>query len=304
MIQYIAGRLAQAIIVLLGVSAVVFFALFLTGDPAVLMMPPDASRAELDTFRKAMGFDDPMIVQYGRYLWRALHGDLGSSLRFQQSTLSLVFERLPATVMLAVSALCWSTLVGALAGIVGALKRGTYVDFGVRLIALLGQAIPVFWLGLLLMLVFSLYLGWLPTGGYGRWQQLILPSLSLGAYYMSSMTRLGRASMIDVMAQDYILTARGKGLTEPSVVLKHAYRNSLIPVVTVLAMHLGQLLGGAVITELIFSWPGIGRLAIQAIYTRDFPLVQAVVLLSASIFVFVNLAVDILYVVLNPRIRI
>lgn len=304
MVQYIAGRLAQAIIVLLGVSAVVFFALFLTGDPAVLMMPPDASRAELDAFRKAMGFDDPMVVQYGRYLWRALHGDLGSSLRFQQSALSLVFERLPATVLLALSALCWSTLVGALAGIVGALKRGTYVDFGVRLIALLGQAIPVFWLGLLLMLVFSLYLGWLPTGGYGRWQQLILPSLSLGAYYMSSMTRLGRASMIDVMAQDYILTARGKGLTEPSVVLKHAYRNSLIPVVTVLAMHLGQLLGGAVITELIFSWPGIGRLAIQAIYTRDFPLVQAVVLLSASIFVFVNLAVDILYVVLNPRIRI
>jgi peptide/nickel transport system permease protein len=303
MYQYIAGRLAQSLIVLLGVSAIVFFALFLTGDPAVLMMPPDASRAEIEAFREAMGFNDPVFVQYGRYLWRVLHGDFGTSLRFQESTIALVLQRLPATALLALTALGWSTLVGAVAGILGALKRGTLIDFAIRLFALLGQAIPVFWLGLLMILVVSLRLGWLPTGGYGSWQQLILPSLSLGAYYMSSMTRLGRASMIDVMSQDYILTARGKGMTEPSVVLKHAYRNALIPVVTVLAMHLGQLLGGAVITELIFSWPGVGRLAIQAIYNRDFPLVQTIVLLSASVFVFVNLLVDILYVILNPRIR-
>lgn len=295
--------MAQAIIVLIGVSAIVFFALFLAGDPAVLMMPPDATRQEINAFRDAMGFNDPVILQYGRYLSRALQGDLGRSLRYHESTVSLVAQRLPATALLALSALAWSTIIGGLAGIISALKRGGLIDFSVRLVALLGQAIPVFWLGLILILVFSVKLAWFPTGGYGTWQQLILPSISLGAYYMSSMTRLGRASLIDVMSKDYILTARGKGLGEPTVVLKHGYRNALIPIVTVLALHLGQLLGGAVVTELIFSWPGVGRLAIQAIYNRDFPLVQTIVLLSSSVFVFVNLLVDIFYVILDPRIR-
>jgi len=295
--------MAQAIIVLVGVSAIVFFALFLAGDPAVLMMPPDATHQEIDAFRESMGFNDPVLIQYGRYLNRALRGDLGKSLRYHESTVLLVAQRLPATALLALSALAWSTIIGGLAGIIGALKRGSVIDFSVRLFALLGQAVPVFWLGLILILVFSLKLAWFPTGGYGTWQQLILPSISLGAYYMSSMTRLGRASLIDVMSKDYILTARGKGLGEPTVVLKHGYRNALIPIVTVLALHLGQLLGGAVVTELIFSWPGVGRLAIQAIYNRDFPLVQTIVLLSSLVFVFINLFVDILYCILDPRIR-
>ena len=303
MYSYIASRFAQSIIVLIGVSAIVFFALFLTGDPAVLMMPPDASHQEIDAFRESMGFNDPLIVQYGRYLWRALQGDFGKSLRYHESTVSLVAQRLPATALLALSALAWSTIIGGLAGIVGALKRGGIIDFSVRMFALLGQAIPVFWLGLILILFFAVRLAWFPTGGYGTFGQLILPSISLGAYYMSSMTRLGRASLIDVMSKDYILTARGKGLSEQTVVMKHGYRNALIPLVTVLALHLGQLLGGAVITELIFSWPGVGRLAIQAIYNRDFPLVQTIVLLSSSVFVFVNLLVDVIYVILDPRIR-
>jgi peptide/nickel transport system permease protein len=301
---YLANRLAQSAIVLLGVSAVVFFCLFLTGDPTSLMLPPDASRQEIERFREAMGFSDPLLVQYGRYLWNALHGNLGRSLRFQEPVMKLVLERLPATALLAITALAWSTLAGTIAGIVGAWRRDTWVDLGVRLLTLAGQAVPGFWLGLLLILVFSLQLKWLPTGGYGTWDRLILPALTLGAYYMSAVTRLVRASLIDVLAQEYIRTSRSKGLSEWSVVAKHGLRNAVIPALTVQSLHLGALLGGALITEIIFAWPGVGRLAVQAIYNRDFPLVQAVVLFAALVFVTVNTLVDLLYVVLDPRIRL
>ncbi len=304
MYAFLLSRVAQAAVVLLGVSAIVFFSLFLTGDPALLMVAPDASRAEIDAFREAMGFDDPVAVQFGRYLSKLVTGDFGRSLRFDEPALSLVLDRFPATALLGMSALGWSFVLGVVAGVVGAWRRGSVLDLGVRAIALAGQAVPVFWLGLLLMLVFGLRWGWLPTSGYGTWAHLVLPSLTLGAYYMSSTTRLVRSSLIDVLAEDYIRTARAKGLPEGRVVVGHGLRNALIPVVTVQGMYFAALLGGAVITEQIFSWPGIGRLAIQAIYNRDFPLVQAVVLFVAASFVLVNLLVDLLYVVLNPRIRI
>jgi peptide/nickel transport system permease protein len=302
--RYLLGRAGQSLIVLLGVSAIVFFSLHLTGDPAALMMPADASREEIARFRAQMGFDDPVIVQYARYLGALLTGDLGTSLRFSQPALQLVLDRVPATALLAVAALAWSTLAGFLLGIAGAVRRDTWVDLLVRLVALSGQAVPVFWLGLLLIIVFSLRLRWLPTSGYGDWQQLVMPAVALGAYYMSAVTRLVRASLIDALSQDYVRTARAKGLSAWRITVRHALRNALIPVVTVQGMYFASLLGGALVTEIIFAWPGIGRLAVQAIQNRDFPLVQAVVLFAAFVFVVANLLVDIAYGILNPRIRL
>ncbi|MFI5012859.1 MAG: ABC transporter permease [Hyphomicrobiales bacterium] len=304
MLYFLANRLAQAAVVLLGVSGIVFFCLFLTGDPAALMLPPDANRAEIETFRKAMGFDDPLILQYLRYLGQALSGDLGTSLRFQRPVLALVAERLPATALLAICALGWSTALGLVFGIVAAIRPGGFLDFLVRMVALAGQAVPVFWLGLVLILVVSVKWRLLPTGGYGELRHLVLPALTLGAYYMSAVTRLVRASLTEELAQDYVRTARAKGLSEGRVVIRHALRNALIPIVTVQAMYFAALLGGALVTEIIFAWPGIGRLAVQAIQNRDFPLVQAIVLLTATALVLANILVDIAYALLNPRIRL
>ncbi len=304
MTRYLFQRLAQSVVVLIGVSAVVFFSMFLTGDPAALMLPPDASRADIAAFRHAMGFDDPAIVQYLRYLGHAARGDFGTSLRFQRPVLALIAERLPATALLAVAALAWSTLAGFVFGIIAAVRQGRVTDFAVRLVALSGQAIPVFWLGLLLILLVSLDWRLLPTGGYGTAAHLVLPAISLGAYYMSAVTRLVRVSLIEALGADYVRTARAKGLGEFRVVVRHALRNALIPVITVQAMQFAALLGGALITEVIFAWPGIGRLAVQAIQNRDFPLVQAVVLLAAVVFVLTNLLVDLSYAALNPRVRL
>ncbi|OWJ69102.1 ABC transporter permease [Inquilinus limosus] len=304
MARYLLDRALQSLVVLLGVSAIVFFALHLTGDPAALMLPPDASREEIERFRVAMGFDAPLLLQYLRYLGAVLQGDLGTSLRFQQPVLGLVLERLPATALLAVAALAWSTLAGFLLGIVGAIRRDGWADLLVRLVALAGQAVPVFWLGLLLIILFSLRLRWLPTSGYGELRHLVLPAVSLGAYYMSAVTRLVRASLIETLDQDYIRTARAKGLSAWGVVTRHALRNAMIPVLTVQGMYFAALLGGALVTEIIFAWPGIGRLAVQAIQNRDFPLVQAVVLFAAFTFVAMNILVDLAYAALNPRIRL
>jgi peptide/nickel transport system permease protein len=304
MTRFILRRLGLSVIVLLGVSAIVFFALFLTGDPAALMLPPTATRAEIAQYRHAMGFDDPVPLQFVRYLADAATGNLGQSLRFGRPVLGLIAERLPATALLAVTALGWSTLVGFVFGIIAAVAVDGPLDLFVRLLALTGQAVPVFWLGLLLLLVVALDWRLLPTGGYGGVEHLVLPALSLGAYYMSAVTRLVRVSLIEALQQDYIRTARAKGLTEYRVVLRHALRNALIPVVTVQAMQFAALLGGALVTEIIFAWPGIGRLAVQAIQNRDFPLVQGVVLLAATAFVVVNLLVDLSYAALNPRVRL
>lgn len=302
--RFLLRRLGLAAIVLLGVAAIVFLSLFLTGDPAVLMLPPDASRADIDAFRHAMGFDDPVAVQFLRYLGGVLRGDFGTSLRFHQPVLGLIAERLPATALLAAAALGWSTLAGFVLGVLAAVREGGAVDLLVRLVALSGQAVPVFWLGLLLILVAALDWHLLPTGGYGTAAHLVLPALSLGAYYMSAVTRLVRVSLIEALRQDYVRTARAKGLAEPRVVLRHALRNALAPVLTVQALQFASLLGGALITEVIFAWPGIGRLAVQALQNRDFPLVQAVVLLAAAVFVVVNLLTDLAYAALNPRVRL
>jgi peptide/nickel transport system permease protein len=303
-LSFVAGRALQGVVVLIGVSLIVFFALFLTGDPAALMMPPDASRAEIDAFRQAMGFNDPIWVQYGRFVGGILSGEFGNSLRFQRPALDLLAERLPATALLALVALLWSSLLGFLLGTIAAVWRNSPIDFAIRVISLLGQAIPVFWLALLLIIVFSLNLRWLPSSGIGTVWQLIMPSIALGAYYLSAITRLVRASLIEVLGENYIRTARAKGISSWRIIVHHALRNALIPVITVQGMYFASLLGGALITEIIFAWPGIGRLAVESIQTKDFPVVQAVVLFAALVFVVMNFLVDLAYLWLNPRIRL
>ncbi|MBP2200439.1 ABC transporter permease [Pantoea cypripedii] len=304
MLNILINRLGQSVLVLLGVSLLIFFSLHLTGDPAALMMPPGSSQQEIANFRHSMGFDRPLLWQYGHYLSGVLQGDFGESLRYSQPVLALIGERLPATALLAVSALAWSSLLGLLLGIVSALRPHSFWDLLCRLVAFSGQAVPVFWLGLLMILFFSLHLQWLPSSGYGSFAALIMPAISLGAFYMSAVARLTRASLLDVLQQDYIRTARAKGLSAWRIVVRHGLRNALIPVITVQGMYFASLLGGALVTEIIFAWPGIGRLAIQAIQNRDFPLVQAIVLLAALVFVVINLLIDLLYLVLNPRIRL
>jgi len=304
MLRYILARLGQSILVMFGVSIMIFYSLHLTGDPAAVMMPPGSTQQEIDSFRHSMGFDRPLLWQYGHYLNEVLHGNLGDSLRYSQPVTTLIGERVPATVLLAVTALAWSTIAGLLLGILSALKQNSLWDLLSRLLAFSGQAVPVFWLGLLMIILFSLNLRWLPSSGYGSASHLIMPAISLGAYYMSAIARLIRASLIDVLQQDYIRTARAKGLSQWRIIVRHGLRNALIPVVTVQGMYFASLLGGALVTEIIFAWPGIGRLAVQAIQNRDFPLVQAIVLLAALLFVGINLIIDLLYVVLNPRIRL
>ncbi|ADW73924.1 MULTISPECIES: ABC transporter permease [Rahnella] len=304
MLRYILQRLGQSVLVMFGVSLLIFYSLHLTGDPAAVMMPPGSSQQEIDNFRHSMGFDRSLTWQYWHYLTGVLQGDLGESLRYSQPVTELIGQRVPATLLLAITALLWSTVAGLLLGIVSALYQNTLWDLVSRLLAFSGQAVPVFWLGLLLIIAFSLNLRWLPSGGYGSASQLVMPAISLGAYYMSAIARLIRASLIDVLQQDYIRTARAKGLSRWRIVVRHGLRNALIPVITVQGMYFASLLGGALVTEIIFAWPGIGRLAVQAIQNRDFPLVQAIVLLAALVFVGINLIIDLLYVVLNPRIRL
>jgi peptide/nickel transport system permease protein len=296
--------LLQALLVLLGVSFVVFFILHLTGDPAVILLPPDASAEDLRRFREAMGFNDPFLVQYGRFLAGALRGDFGQSVRHGEPAFGLVLERLPATFELSGAALVVALCLAIPAGIVSAVRRNTMVDYVSTVTALLGQSMPTFWLGIMLILVFSVHLNLLPSSGRGGFLHLIMPALTLGLFTTARIMRLTRSGMLEVLNQDYIRTARAKGVSNSPIVWKHALKNAAIPIVTIVGIELGTLLGGAVITETIFAWPGVGRLSVQAIYNRDYPVVQAAVFLLASTFVLVNLAVDVIYTYLDPRIRL
>lgn len=301
---YLFRRLVQSLIVLLGISAVVFVILHLTGDPTLLMLPLEASAEDVARFRRAMGFDDPLYVQYWRFLKGAVQGNFGNSLRHEEPALALVWQRMPATIELTAVALVVALVLAIPAGIVSAVFRNTAIDYVSTVVALIGQAMPTFWLGIMLILIFSVGLQLLPSSGRGGVANLILPALTLGLFTTARIMRLTRSGMLEVLGQDYVRTARAKGVSEPRVVWKHALKNAGIPVVTIVGLELGTLLGGAVITETIFAWPGVGRLSVQAIYNRDYPVVQAAVFLLASIFVLVNLIVDILYTYLDPRIRI
>ena len=301
---YIRRRLLQALLVVWGVSVLVFFLLRLApGDPVLLLLAESAEPAQIAEARAKWGLDKPIYVQYGVFLNRAVHGDLGDSLFFQEPALSILLERMPATLQLSAAALLFSLCVAIPVGILSALKRDSFWDYLGTSIAMLGQAIPPYWLGIMLILIFSVNLGWFPTSGRGTWLHLVLPAVTLGSVLMALVTRLVRSGMLDVLGEDYVRTARAKGLKEQTVIIRHALRNILIPLVTVVGLQLGALFGGAVITESIFAWPGVGRLALQAISARDYPLVQASVLVISVIYVFLNLAVDLIYVYLDPRIR-
>jgi peptide/nickel transport system permease protein len=301
--SYLRRRLWQSLLVLLGVSVVVFLILHLTGDPAALLLPPDATAEDIAKFRTAMGFDDPVAVQYVRFLKGAVRGDFGESLRHGEPAMALVLERLPATFELAGAGLLIALGLAIPAGIVSAVKRGSALDRLAMVGAVAGQAVPIFWLALLLIAFFGVYLRWLPVFGRGSLAHLVLPAVSLSTVILGRLARLVRSSMLEVLGQDYVRTARAKGVGEVRVLAGHALKNAAIPIVTLLGLQFAQLLGGAVVTETIFAWPGIGRLVVEAIFNRDFPVVQGVVLVVSLIFVAVNLLVDLAYAALDPRIR-
>lgn len=301
--RYILSRLIQLVFVLLGISVVVFFILHLSGDPVLLMVSPEASAEQIEQLREQMGFNDPLIVQYLRFLGGAVRGDFGESLKYSKPALKLVLQRLPATLILALLGTIFSVIIGIPAGVLSATHRETPLDFIVRTVALLGQAVPAFWLGLMLMLLFSVQLGWLPPFGRGTVAHLVMPVITAGSFSAAAIARLTRSSLLEVMGADFVRTARAKGLAERIVLYKHSLRNALLPVVTMLGMEIGSLIGGAVITETVFSWPGIGSLIVEAIYARDYPLVQAGVFVAASLFVVITLLVDLAYTLLDPRVH-
>lgn len=303
MAAYVARRIAQTLGVVLGVSVLSFGMMFLTGDPTMVMAGEDWTQQQVEQFRHQMGFDRPWFVQYGTFLAHAAHGDFGTSLRQQQPVFSLIVQRIPATLELAGAAMAMTVAVGVPLGMQAAMHRNTALDRGAMGFALLGQSMPVFWLGLLLTLVFSVWLGWLPVAGRGGLTHLVLPGLTLGLFSLAYTARITRSAMLDVLFTDYLRTARSKGLAERRVLVRHALRNALVPILTVLGLQFGGLLGGAVITETIFAWPGVGRLVLQAIQGKDLPLVQAAVFLLAIMFVTLNLCVDLLYVWIDPRVR-
>ncbi len=301
--RFLLSRLVDGIVAIWGVVTIVFVVSRLLGDPAILLLPVGATEEQLQQLRAGLGLDQPIWEQYLTFLGGVVRGDFGNSFQFMRPALSVVLERMPATMALAGSALLVGVVLGAVAGSMAALFRGTIVEGVVMLLALLGQATPVFWLGLLLILLFAVDLGLLPTGGYEGPASLILPALTLGTFTTASIARLLRSGMLDVMKDDHVRTARAKGLLPGTVFLWHVARNSLIPVVTMVGILAGELLGGSVVTETVFSWPGVGRLIVQAMEAKDFPVVQAGVMVIATIFVVINLFVDLLYGLLDPRIR-
>jgi peptide/nickel transport system permease protein len=301
--RYVVERLLQALFVVFGITTVVFFILRATGDPVLLMVMPGATADQLARLRHAFGFDRPLLIQYLDFLGHAARGDFGLSIRHQEPALALVLERVPATLQLAAASLALAAGLALVAGVVAASRRGSWLDLVVTSGALLGQSVPGFWLGIMLIMLFSVRLRWLPSFGMGTSAHLVLPALTLSAFSLARLTRLVRAGMLDVLSQEYIRTARAKGLADRLVVGKHALRNVLLPVVTLVGLDAGFLLGGAIIVETIFAWPGMGQLALQAVYNRDFPLVQANVIFLASAFVVLNLAVDLLYPLIDPKVR-
>lgn len=301
---YLIRRLIRTAIVLWGVSTIVFVVTRLSGDPIQLMVPPDMPPAQVEVVRHQYGLDRPVPLQYVTFLSKAVTGDFGSSIRQRQPAMELALQRIPATLQLAVMSFAFAVLVGVPLGIVAAIRPRTIFDNVTMTIAVVGQALPTFFLGILLILVVAVQLHWLPVGGRSDWRSWIMPTITLGTFAMASIARLTRSAMLETLSQDYVRTGRAKGLAEYGVVMTHAFRNALIPIVTIMGLQFGTLLGGAVVTETIFSWPGLGLLAIYGIRNRDYPIVQAAVFLAACAFVLVNLTVDLLYAQLDPRIRI
>lgn len=303
MIQYILRRLGQSTITVLLVTLIIFVIVRQVGDPTHLMLPPEATEADRELLRNQMGLDRPVVVQYGTYLLDLAKGNLGMSYRFSRPALGVVIEALGPTLLLTLTALGLAVAVGVPLGVIAAVRRDGPVDQFAKVFAVLGQAAPPFLFSLLFIRLFSIELGWLPTGGYGRSVNLILPALALGWYSSAGIMRLTRSSMSEVLDSEYIKLARIKGVPERVIVYRHALRNALLPVITFISLQFGILMGGAVSVEFVFAWPGVGRLILESISNLDYTVVQAAVTVGALIFTSVNLAVDIVYATVDPRIR-
>jgi peptide/nickel transport system permease protein len=300
--RYVLKRLGQALIVIIGISAIVFVISHLTGDPTDLLLPQEATEEDRLLLRRQLGLDRPMVVQFIEFMARMIQGNFGRSFRHQTPALSLLLQALPATIKLTIFAMTLSIVVAVPIGIFSATRPGTLYDRIGMVIALIGQSMPVYWAGLMMILLFAVELNWLPSTSGAGFKSMIMPAVTLGMFATAAIARFTRSSMLDVLDTDYIRTARIKGLSERVVVLKHAFKNAAIPVLTMTALQFGRMLAGTVIVETIFSWPGVGRLAVQAIYNRDYPVVQAAVFMTSVIFVLINLLVDIVYTYLDPRI--
>jgi ABC-type dipeptide/oligopeptide/nickel transport system permease component len=305
MTRYLAARLVSFVPVVVGVSILVFSMLHMVpGDPvAVLAGDAPLPAAELERLREQFGFNDPLYVQYGRFVARALSGDLGRSLRTKRPVIEEIAEQFPQTIELAIAAMAFAIVLGVVLGMVAATHRATWIDTLCSVVALLSVSMPSFWLGLMLIFIFALGLGWFPATGQGGVERLVLPAITLGWFAAAIIARLVRSSMLEVLGQEYVMTARAKGLRESLVVYRHALRNALIPTVTIVALQFGALLGGAVVVETVFARQGLGRLIVGGILQKDFPIVQGAVLVTALVYVLANFLVDIVYAALDPRIR-
>lgn len=305
MFDYLIRRLAGTIPVLLAVSVLVFlFVHLLPGDPARLVAGPDASPQDIAAVRSEMHLDQPLPVQYLHYLVATAQLDLGRSIKTHQTVAELIGERFMPTLLLTVFAMLWSVVVGVAIGVLSGVKRGQWEDQAGMVLAISGVSFPGFWLGLLLIDLFSVRLGWLPTGGYGSWQHFVLPAFTLGVAVAAVTARFTRSAFVEISSEDYVRTARAKGVPERSVVWKHTLRNALIPVITLTGLQFGFLLGGAIVVETVFAWPGLGRLLVDSVAYRDYPVIQAEIMLFSLEFVLINLIVDLLYGLVNPEIRL
>ncbi len=305
MLHFLLSRLFSTLIVMFGVVTLVFLLIHLVpGDPVQVMLGESAHPADHEALRQALGLDQPLFQQWLHYLGNLLQGNLGTSLHSRQPIADLLLQRIPATAQLAVTSLFVAILLALPLGSIAALRKNTLLDQGAMLFSLIGVAIPNFWMGPLLILLFSLTLGWLPVSGKEQALSIVLPALTLGTALAAILARMVRATLLEVLSEDYIRTARAKGLGESAIVWRHALRNAALPIITILGLQLGTLLGGAVITEIIFSWPGLGHALVEAIQKRDYPVVQACVLLISLTYVLVNALTDILYALLDPRVRL
>ena len=298
---FLAYRLFRTLVALWLVSTAVFVVMRLSGDPAPLLLPPDAPVAEMERVRHDLGLDRPLPVQYAVFLGNVLRGDFGRSIHFRQPAMEVALSHLPATFELGIASFLIAVVVAFPAGVLSAVRRNSLLDHTAMGLALIGQSAPTFFLGILFILVFSLRLDLFPTSGRGDWRHLVLPALTLGAFAMASIARITRSAVLEVQRADFIRTARAKGVGEFAVVAKHTLKNAALPILTITGLQFGTLLGGAVVTETVFSWPGMGRLAIESIYNRDYPVVQSTVFVAAVLFIFINLTLDALYGVLDPR---
>ena len=300
---YVIKRVLQGIVAIVGALLIVFVAQRLSGDPVALMLPMDAGEEDFAAMRAALGLDRPLPLQFGIFLGNALQGDFGQSYQWNAPAMQLILERLPATLELALAGLVFALLLAVPLGVLSAVHRGGLIDRAGKIFAMLGQAVPGFWIGLLLILFIAVELQWLPAFGRGNVSHLILPAIALGWYPVAAMTRTLRSSMLDILESDYVRMERAIGLPERAIVWRYALRNAMAPLATMIGVYFANMLGGAFVIEVVFAWPGVGRTVVEAVFARDFPVVQAGVVLSAVVFVAVNLLVDLSYGFIDPRIR-